>query len=154
MFLELQNTDECSCCPFNGKLKEISVCFFSIYKRRLFSVFTYITPSKVKCKPFNTESPELIWEMKEDEYTKSIAKNQVCRICNMQDIWEKVLAKFTRLCMQMPCWCSFEGHKYGRQKPTETSTFEFFCKKESKYKRFCETIKFSQVGLLVLRLFT
>ena len=69
----------------------------------------------------------------------------------MQDIWEKVLAKFTRLCMETPCWCSFQGHKYGRQKPTETSNFEFFCKKESKYKRFCETIKFSQVWHLVLR---
>ena len=51
----------------------------------------------------------------------------------------------------MPCWCSFEGHKYGRQKPTETSAFEFFCKKAFKYKRFCETIKFSQVQHLVLR---
>ena len=30
-----------------------------------------------------------------------------------------------KLCMEMPCWCSFEGHKYGRRKPTETSVSEF-----------------------------
>ena len=38
MFLELQNTDECSCCPFNGKLKEISVCFLAF--REDYSLFS------------------------------------------------------------------------------------------------------------------
>ena len=41
------------------------------------------------------------------------------------DILENVLPKFIKLCMDMPCWCPFEGHKYGCQKPTETSVFEF-----------------------------
>ena len=27
--------------------------------------------------------------------------------------------------METPCFCPFEGHKYGRRKPTETSVFEF-----------------------------
>ena len=27
--------------------------------------------------------------------------------------------------METPCWCPFEGHKYGCQKPTEISAFEF-----------------------------
>ena len=27
--------------------------------------------------------------------------------------------------METPCWCPFEGDKYGRQKPRETSGFEF-----------------------------
>ena len=39
--------------------------------------------------------------MKEDEYTKSLAKNQVCVIFDMQDIRENVLPKFKKLCMEM-----------------------------------------------------
>ena len=27
--------------------------------------------------------------------------------------------------METPCWCAFEGSKYGRRKLTETSVFEF-----------------------------
>ena len=27
--------------------------------------------------------------------------------------------------METPCWCPFEGHKYGRRKPKETSGLEF-----------------------------
>ena len=30
--------------------------------------------------------------------------------------------------METPCWCLFEGHKYGRRKPTETAVLECFCK--------------------------
>ena len=62
--------------------------------------------------------------MKEDKYTKSLAKNQVCVIFDMQDIRENVLPEFIKLCMEMPYWCPFEGRKYGGQKPTETSVFE------------------------------
>ena len=57
-----------------------------------------------------------IREMKEDEYSKSFAKHQVCTIIH-------------RLCMKTPFGVSlsfFEGHKYGRRKPTETSVFEFY----------------------------
>ena len=35
-----------------------------------------------------------IREMKEDEYTKSLAKNQVCAIFHMRDIGKNVLPKF------------------------------------------------------------
>ena len=28
-------------------------------------------------------------------------------------------------CRELPCWCPFEGHKYGPEKPTETSVVEF-----------------------------
>ena len=65
-----------------------------------------------------------IWEMKEDKYTKSLAKNQVYAIVHMRGIWKNVLPRFIKLCMEMPCLCPFQGHKYGRQKPTETSVFE------------------------------
>ena len=63
--------------------------------------------------------------MKEDEYTKSLAKNQVYAIVHMRDIRKNVLPKFIKLCMETPCLCPFQGHKYGRRKPTETSVFEF-----------------------------
>ena len=32
--------------------------------------------------------------MKEDKYTKSLAKNQVCAALHMRGIWKNVLAKF------------------------------------------------------------
>ena len=63
--------------------------------------------------------------MKEDKYTKSLAKNQVYAIVHMRDIRKNVLPKFIKLSMETPCLCPFQGHKYGRRKPTETSVFEF-----------------------------
>ena len=67
--------------------------------------------------------------MKEDKYTQSLAKNQVpdqvYAIVHMRDIRSNVLPKFIKLCMETPCLCPFQGHKYGRRKPTETSVFEF-----------------------------
>ena len=59
--------------------------------------------------------------MKEDEYTRGLAKNQVCAIFHMRDIRKNVLPKFIKLCMETPCWCPFEGQKYGRRIPTEKS---------------------------------
>ena len=55
----------------------------------------------------------------------SIQKNQICAIFHMRDIRKNVLLKFVKLCLETPYWCPFEGRKYGRLKPTETSVFEF-----------------------------
>ena len=44
-----------------------------------------------------------IWEMKEDKYTKRLAKNQVCAIFHMRDIRKKVLLTFIKLCTETPC---------------------------------------------------
>ena len=63
--------------------------------------------------------------MKEDKYTKRHVKNQVYAIVHMGDIRKKVLPKFIKLCMKTPRLCPFQGYKYGRRKPTETSVFEF-----------------------------
>ena len=63
--------------------------------------------------------------MKEDKYTKSLAKNQVYATVHMRDIRKNVLPKFIKLCMEAPCLCPFQGHKFGRRKLTETSVFEF-----------------------------
>ena len=66
-----------------------------------------------------------IWEIKEDKYAKGFAKNEVCAMFHLRDIRKTVLPKYIKLCMETPCLCPFEGHKYGRRKPTETSVFEF-----------------------------
>ena len=63
--------------------------------------------------------------MKEDNYTKSLAKNQVYVMVHMRDTRKNVLPKFIKLFMEKPCLCPFQGHKYGRRKPTETSVYEF-----------------------------
>ena len=63
--------------------------------------------------------------MKEDKYLKSLSKDQVCAIVHMRDIRKNVFPKFIKLRMETPCLCPFQGHKYGRRKPTETSVFEF-----------------------------
>ena len=46
-------------------------------------------------------------------------------IVHMQDIQKNVLPKFIKLCIETPCLCPFQGRKYGRRKPIETSVFEF-----------------------------
>ena len=89
----------------------------------LLVVFTN-TPSKIKMETFQYRQSR-IWEMKEDKYIKSLAKNQVCAIFHMRDIRKNILPKFIKLCMEMACLCPFQGQKYGTQKPTETSVFEF-----------------------------
>ena len=54
-----------------------------------------------------------MWEMKEDEYTKSLAKNHVWAKFNMQEVLKKKC--FINVS------CPFEGHKHGlHQKPVET----------------------------------
>ena len=72
-----------------------------------------------KCLPFHShEKAEMkmetfsyrksrIWEMKEDEYTKSLTKNQVYAIVHMRDIWKNVLLYklqcFTRISTTEKC---------------------------------------------------
>ena len=40
-------------------------------------------------------------------------------------ICRSVSPKFIELCMETPCLCPSEGHKYGGRKVTETSVTEF-----------------------------
>ena len=54
----------------------------------------------------------------------AFANNQVFALFYLRDIRRTVLPQ--KLCMEMPCCCPFEGHKYGPpRKPTETSVSEF-----------------------------
>ena len=88
-------------------------------------VFTLaVMQSKIKLQTIQYRKSR-IQEIKEDKYAKGLAKNQVCAIFHMRDIRKNVLPKFIKLCMETPCLCPFQGHKYGCRKPTETSVFEF-----------------------------
>ena len=70
-----------------------------------------------------------IKEIKEDEYSNSLTKVQVCAIFRARDIRRNVLLKFIRLCMETPCLCPSQGHKYGVRKLTKTYVIEFCYKK-------------------------
>ena len=61
-----------------------------------------------------------IKEIKEDEHSNSLTKVQVCAMFCAGVIQRNVLLKFIRLCMETPCLCPSEGHKYGGQKLTKT----------------------------------
>ena len=50
-------------------------------KFKKFSVFT-VTPSQIKLQTIQNRKSQ-IWEMKEEKYTKSLAKNQVCATFHM-----------------------------------------------------------------------
>ena len=65
-----------------------------------------------------------IWEMKEDNYTKSLAKiYQACAILNMPNIQVNVIRKFTKLYMETPSWYPLEGHKLGTISFRETLSY-------------------------------
>ena len=70
-----------------------------------------------------------IKEIKEDEYSNSLAKIQICAMFHARDIRKNVLLKFIRLCMETPCLCPSEGHKDGGWKLTKTCVIEFCYKK-------------------------
>ena len=70
-----------------------------------------------------------IKEIKEDEYSNSLAKFQICAMFRAGDIQRNVLLKFIRLCMETPCLCPSEGHKHGGRKLTRTYVIEFCYKK-------------------------
>ena len=70
-----------------------------------------------------------IKEIKEGEYPNSLAKFQAFAMFGAGDIRRNVLLKFIRLCMETPCLCPSEGHKYGGRKLTSTYVIEFCHKK-------------------------
>ena len=50
-------------------------------------------------------------------------------MCRAGDIQGNVLLKSIRLCMETPCLCPSEGHRYGGRKLTKTCVMEFCYKK-------------------------
>ena len=76
----------------------------------LFSVFT-VTTSKIKMQTIQHRKS---WEMKEDKYSKSLAKNQVCAIFHMRDIQKNVVPKFIKLCWRRHAGVPFKGTNTSR----------------------------------------
>ena len=68
-----------------------------------------------------------IKEERGDEYSNSVAKIQVCAMFRAGNNRRNVLVKFIRLCMETPCLCPSEGHKYGGRK-LEKQVIEFALK--------------------------
>ena len=84
----------------------LSSLFISSDRNTLLSYLTFSTTYIIKAQNRG---------MKEDKYAKILAKKQVCADISY--------ARYSE--METPCWYPFEGHKYVRRKPTETSVFEF-----------------------------
>ena len=57
-------------------------------KNSYYAVFT-VTPSKIKGQTSQYRKSR-IWKVKEDKYTKSLVKNQVCAIIHMRDIFTQI----------------------------------------------------------------
>ena len=66
-----------------------------------------------------------IWDKIDDCYINNNVKNQVFPVFYSRVIYRNVSLKFRELCMETPCLCPSEGHKYGGRKVTETSVTEF-----------------------------
>ena len=73
------------------RVEFVEMTLFAFFPRKLV-VFT-VTPSKLKMEIFQYKKSR-IWEMKEDKYTKSLAKNQVCALFHMVRYSEK---RFTQI---------------------------------------------------------
>ena len=54
-----------------------------------------------------------IWDMIEDWYINNLAKNRVSADFHLRITCRSVSPKFIELCMETPCLCPSEGHKYG-----------------------------------------
>ena len=67
-------------------------------------------------------------EVKEDEHSNSVARIQVCAMFRGGDIRRNVLLKFVRLCVETPCLCPSEGHKYSGRNLTKTDVIKFAMK--------------------------
>ena len=66
-----------------------------------------------------------IWEMKEEKYEKSLAKNQVYAIVHMRDIRKNVLPKIIKFCMKTPCFVPFRGTNMAAGNQQNHVFFEF-----------------------------
>ena len=63
--------------------------------------------------------------MIDDCNINNLAKNQVSAVFHSRAIRRSVSHKFIELCMETPCLCPSEGHKYGGCDETKTSVAEF-----------------------------
>jgi len=84
----------------------LQVCTF--YSIPLFSVFSVFngTPSRLKMQTIQYRKPGRIWELKEDKYTKRLAKTQVCAdmlssCTDLQQLFNKIGWSMLHLCQSL-----------------------------------------------------
>ena len=73
------------------RLRRTRICTPHAESPSIFLFPTYLGRSKETLR-----AGYKIWEMKEDKYAKTLAKNQVCEICQFRDIGKNGLPKFIR----------------------------------------------------------
>ena len=94
----------------------------------LFSVFT--SPwSKLKIVTIQRIKSRL-WYTIDDWYIKNLAKNQVSAVFHSRVICRSVSPKFIELCMETPCLCPSEGHKYGGRNVTNICPWVLLLKRK------------------------
>ena len=109
--------------PHVDKKGDFSAIFAIPMRFNQYAQITTLAPSNIKMQTSQQRNSR-IWEMREDKYAKSLAKNRSVRYF----IWEvfgKAFCPNFKACKETPCRCPFEGNKYGCRKPTETSVIEF-----------------------------
>ena len=132
--------------PCNGKFSQISLyCVVEILYPRCFqlrlkilinchivSLFSVFTSHVIKTKQLTVQWIESrIWNKIDDWYINNIAKNQVFAAFHSRVICKSMSPRFRELCMETPCLCPSEGHKYGGRKVTETSATEYCYRNET-----------------------
>ena len=58
-------------------------------------------------------------------YKKPRQESGLCNISNVRYLEKRFTQIYKALYGETTWLCPFQGHKYGHQKPTETSVFEF-----------------------------
>ena len=58
-------------------------------------------------------------------YKKPRQESGLCNISNVRYLEKRFTQIYKALYVETICLCPFQGHKYGRQKPTETSALSF-----------------------------
>ena len=112
----LQKTKKYTTCPSLGSVRRTVFQLFTETFRESLLVVFIVTPSKLE---MGNERRYI--------FKKPCQEPGLCNIsCAMYSG-----KRFTQIykALETPCLCPFQGHKYGRRKPTETSVFEFsyFC---------------------------
>ena len=108
----------------SGDKEELAGSLFAGWRLLCNSRFSPVLWSKLKIVTVHWIKSR-IWNLIDEWYINNIAKNQVFAIFHSRVICRSVSPKFIELCMETPCLCPSEGHKYGGRKVTKTSVTEF-----------------------------
>ena len=97
-------------------------CFSKFVSKNCVTLFLVFTSHAIKTKNRTIQwKKSTTWDTIDDWCINNLAKNQVSAVFPSRVICKSVSPKITELCMETPCLCPSEGHKYGGRKVTETS---------------------------------